>query len=117
MKRNNIELDIHHFARAQNNSDGHILEWLETNIKESEIHRLNRNDYSNGPTNLRTRYMSEERMDKYYPLNMKVDKGLNDVIYENNEDIRSSFGSIDARILRHFNNGDNCAFHNGRDRH
>ena len=37
MKRNNIELDIHHFARAQNNSDGHILEWLETNIKESEI--------------------------------------------------------------------------------
>ena len=82
MKKNDIELDIHHFARAQNNSDGHILEWLETNIKESEIHRLNRNDYSNGPTNLRTRYMTEERMEKYYPLNMKVDKGLNDVIKE-----------------------------------
>ena len=91
MKRNNIELDIHHFARAQNNSDGHILEWLETNIKESEIHRLNRNDYSNGPTNLRTRYMTKERMEKYYPLNMKVDKGLNDVI---NEDDRETANII-----------------------
>ena len=78
MKKNDIDLDIHHFARAQNNSDAHFLEWLETNIKESEIHRLNRNDYSNGPTNLRTRYMNEERMDKYYPLKMEVDKGLND---------------------------------------
>ena len=87
MKKNDIDLDIHHFARAQNNSDAHFLEWLETNIKESEIHRLNRNDYSKGPTNIRTRYMNEERMDKYYPLNMKNDKGLNDVIYENDKDI------------------------------
>lgn len=34
---NGIGLERYHFARAQNNNDEHIYQWLVTNIKESEI--------------------------------------------------------------------------------
>lgn len=40
-----INLERYHFARAQNNNDEHIFEWLTQNIKESDIYQMNRQDY------------------------------------------------------------------------
>ena len=87
MKKNGIDVDIHHFARAQNNSDEHIFEWLESNIKESEIHVLNRNDYSMGETSIPTPGITDEKIDKYYPTKMKKDYRFKDTILESGKDL------------------------------
>ena len=87
MNKNGIDVDIHHFARAQNNSDEHIFEWLESNIKESEIHALNRNDYMRGATSLPTPGISEEKIDEYYPTEMKKDYRFKDIILESSKDL------------------------------
>ena len=87
MKENNITLDVHHFARAQNNNDERLFEWLVTNIKESEIHKLNRNDYSDGKTSMTTNGLTPELLDKYYPLNIENDMGLQDIILEYNSNM------------------------------
>lgn len=84
MKENEIIMDMHHFARAQNNNDERLFEWLITNIKESEIHKLNRNDYNDGKTSMATNGLTPELLDKYYPLNIENDMGLQDIILEYN---------------------------------
>ena len=81
-----IELDTHHFARAQNNSDEHVLEWLESNIKESEIHKMNRSDYSGEKTSMAA-HIQEEEIEEYYPVEMEQDIGLKDAITENDENM------------------------------
>lgn len=81
-----IELDTHHFARAQNNSDKHVLEWLETNIKESEIHKMNRSDYSGEKTSMPA-HIHEEAIDEFYPTEMEQDMGLKDAITESDENM------------------------------
>lgn len=80
MKEHDIELDIHHFARAQNNNDEHVLEWIESNIKESEIHKMNQNDYSNNSTSMRTTGLTEEKIKEYYPTEIENDVGLKDIL-------------------------------------
>lgn len=85
MNNNGIDLDIHHFARAQNNNDEHIFEWLSSNVKESEIHKLNRNDYSGGASSLPSPGINKNQFDEYYPLDMDDDIGLQDAIVENDE--------------------------------
>lgn len=45
MKEYDIELERYHFARAQNNNDEHIFEWLASNVTENEMHEMNRRDY------------------------------------------------------------------------
>lgn len=87
MEESQINLDVHHFARAQNNNDEHLFEWLVTNIKESEIHKLNRNDYSGGPTSMTTHGLTKEELEKYYPLMMEHDIRLQDAIFESGEDM------------------------------
>ena len=87
LNANDVDLEIHHFARAQNNNDEHIYEWLESNIKESEMHKLNRNDYSDGRTSMHTNGMTEEKLAEYYPIDMQIDKGLNDLIKESSADL------------------------------
>lgn len=61
MKKQNIYLERYHFARSQNNNDEHILEWLTSNIKESEIHILNRIDYGDGPNHMITYGLIEKK--------------------------------------------------------
>ena len=82
----NIELDVHHFARAQNNSDEHMVEWLEKNIKESEVHEMNRSDYSGEATSLPT-HITKEELEEYYPINKVNDIGLKDSILEKDEEL------------------------------
>lgn len=87
MADNDIHVDTHHFARAQNNSDEHIYDWLATNVRESEIHKLNRNDYSGGPTSMPAHGLTQEQIDQYYPIEMENDMGLQDAVLESKADL------------------------------
>ena len=81
-----ISLDTHHFARAQNNSDEHMVEWLETNIKESEVHKMNRSDYSGEKTSMPA-HIKQETVEELYPVDMKEDIGLKDAITEREDNL------------------------------
>ena len=83
MKESGIDTNIHHFARAQNNNDEHIYSWITNNVKESEIHRLNRSDYSNEATSLPTNNITDKEMDLYYPIDIPDDVRLHDLIIKN----------------------------------
>lgn len=85
LEKADIELDTHHFARAQNNSDEHVLEWVESNIKESDIHKMNLSDYSKEATSLPANGITEEEKKEYYPTEMENDIGLKDAITESDE--------------------------------
>ena len=87
MEENNINLERYNFARAQNNNDEHIFEWLETNIKESEIFKINRFDYSKFPTSTWTYGLNDRLKDEYYPLNKIKDMGLKDAVTESKDDL------------------------------
>lgn len=87
MKENGINLQRYHFARAQNNSDDHIFEWLQNNITESSIHKLNRNDYNGGQTSMQTNGLSQEKLEEYYPINIQNDIGLQDLVLESKEEL------------------------------
>lgn len=87
LNKENIILERHHFARAQNNNDEHVFGWLISNIKESEIHQMNRSDYSGSASSMATKGLTKEQIDEYYPLNMKEDFGLADLIKEKKLDV------------------------------
>lgn len=79
LKLFNITTDIYHFARAQNNSDEHILEWLLTNTKQSDINELNRHDF-NGSFNRMPNKITFDKINEYYPNQIEKDLGLSDVV-------------------------------------
>lgn len=84
MEKNNVVLVRKHFARAQNNNDEHIAGWFFSNIKESEIHKMNRIDYGDGPTKMPgvMHGLNDGLVDSYYPLDVFNDQGLSDVVLE-----------------------------------
>lgn len=85
MSESNISLERFHFARAQNNSDEHIFEWLCSNILESQIHKLNINDYIGGKTSMNVCGLTRSKLMEYYPVDFPVDRGLKDVVLENGD--------------------------------
>ena len=87
MKDNGIDIERLHFARAQNNGDEHIFEWLENNIKLSEMYKLNRNDYSGGITSMQNHGLPEDQIGVYYPESVKDDKGLKEAALESNANL------------------------------
>lgn len=89
MQNHDIVLVRKHFARAQNNNDEHIFSWITNNIKETQMHKMNRVDYSDGPTKMpgKINGLNSQLMDEYYPLDIKNDVGLNDVILESDANL------------------------------
>lgn len=87
MNSYDITFDHCNFARAQNNGDEHIFEWLVTNIKESEIHKMNRSDYSDSPTSMKTNLINPQVLDQLYPLTLEEDRGLQDLIKESDSSL------------------------------
>lgn len=85
LKKFDITIDIYHFSRAQNNSDEHILEWIFTNVKQSEINKLNRYDFETNSNGLPNK-ISEEKINEYFPNHIERDLGLNDIITSNDID-------------------------------
>lgn len=80
-----INLERYHFARAQNNNDEHIFEWLTQNIKESDIYQMNRQDYSNSASSMKTHGLTEEKITEYYPKKPKYDNGLQDLVLSSDD--------------------------------
>ena len=90
LKKAGIDVRIHHFARAQNNNDKRVHDWLENNIKESEIHKMNRSDYADREernTSMGANGLTDELMDKYYPTEMDRDPGLRDLAFDSRPDL------------------------------
>lgn len=83
LKKSGIVLDIHHFARNQNNNDEKLFEWLQTNIKESEIHKMNLKDYVDGKIKISSNGLTQENIANWYSTNLKDDLGLQDLILDN----------------------------------
>lgn len=84
LQKSGIVLDIHHFARNQNNNDEKLFEWLQTNIKESEIHKMNLKDYVDGKIKISSNGLNPKNIAKWYSINLKDDLGLQDLILDNN---------------------------------
>lgn len=80
-----INLERYHFARAQNNNDEHIFEWLTQNIKESDFYQMNRQDYSNLASSMKTHGLTEEKITEYYPKKLKYDNGLQDLVLSSDD--------------------------------
>ncbi len=80
LKKSGIVLDIHHFARNQNNNDDKLFEWLQTNIKESDIHKMNLKDYVDGEIKISSNGLNNENINNWYPINITDDLGLRDLI-------------------------------------
>ena len=89
MKAYDINLDLHQYARAQNNNDEHIFSWLSSNKTESEIQKMNVNDYSGGRTSMPSNGLTQEDLKKYYPLafHSSLENPIQDIIFESNESL------------------------------
>ena len=88
LKTNDIDLDIHHFARAQNNGDEHIFDWIISDIKESEINKMVRNDYDpSSAVSMGTPGLDRTKINDYYPIEIEDDRGLNEIILSSDENL------------------------------
>lgn len=83
LQKSGVVLDIHHFARNQNNNDEKLFEWLQTNIKETEIHKMNLKDYVDGKIKISRNGLNPKNIAKWYSINLKDDLGLQDLILDN----------------------------------
>lgn len=85
MSDKGIKLERHNFARAQNNSDEHLFDWLQSNITESDISRFNRLDYSSCESSMITHGLDHEKIEEYYPTDESVNATINDVFFKTHE--------------------------------
>ena len=83
MEAYDINLELHQYARAQNNNDEHIFSWLSSNKTESEIQKMNVNDYSGGRTSMPSNGLTKEDLKRYYPLAFKssLENPIQDIIF------------------------------------
>lgn len=87
MSNNDIDIDIHHFSRAQNNSDEHIFDWIQSNITQSKFNESVRNDYSGSTTSMPSPGLDKSKIDEYYPINQNEEEGLKDIILKSDENL------------------------------
>lgn len=87
LKKHEIDLDILHFARAQNNGDEHIYDWVVNNRKLSDINKSVQVDYGNCKTSMATPGFDKTKINEYYPTYLEDDKGLSDVILNSNDNL------------------------------
>ncbi len=84
MRVHDVDVDVYHFARAQNNSDDKIFNWVNSNITLSEIYEMNKVDYSNnGNSSMVTTGFLEDYIEKYYSKD--ADVNIQDVIFESSK--------------------------------
>ena len=86
-KKHEIDLDIFHFARAQNNGDEHIYDWIVNNRKLSDINKSVQVDYGNGKTSMDTPGFDRTKMNEYYPTYLEDDEGLQDIVLSNDDNL------------------------------
>lgn len=85
MEENKIELETHAYARPQNNNEEHVFEWIIENTKESEINEMLRSDYSGSETSMNTNLLTQEMVEREYPIDLENNKGLQDILKQKEE--------------------------------
>lgn len=106
IKKCNFDLNLRSYARAQDNNDEHVFEWLLNNIKQSDINKKVQLDFihENGmPHN----NINKSDVIKYYPTDIKDDIGLRDLMMQRKEGLANiiiyngATGSFLDNITRH----------------
>lgn len=88
IKQLQINASFHSFARAQDNNDEHLLDWIVNNISESEINKLVHVDFdAQNKNSMDARGIKSEDVDKLYPSNPEIDMGLQDLVKLNSKDL------------------------------
>lgn len=83
-----IALDRHQFARPQNNCDEHIFEWLVSNVKETDIYKMNHVDYFSVKNCMPTvNGITSDNIHQYYPLDIEGAPRIQEVILESTLDM------------------------------
>lgn len=86
MEAANINTRISHFAKARDNSDSLIVNFLLDNIKLKEVFTLNRRDMEKC-SDLPKAHFTAADMDKYYPRIVNNDIGLRDLLSESSNSL------------------------------
>lgn len=108
--RADFDLKLRAYARAEDNCDSNIFEWLEGNFTQSQINELVRFDYQNKYGMFRGLYellddknqenvkyaknkiaIINKVVEEYYPKEVKDDIGLNDLVRQNEEGLANIF--------------------------
>lgn len=108
LEEHNISVRIHSFARAQDNNDEHLLDWIINNKKESEINKLVHEDFNkNNKNKMDIRGLKQEYLEELYPTKLENDIGLQDLIKQGTESepniivYNGATGSFLDNITRH----------------
>ena len=108
LEHNDITCETFRFNRWDDNFDEYTYGYLINNIKQSEINKMNISDYTDKETGKIKKYIEEEKLYEYFPLVVDNDKGLNDIVKD--ENIQSNIivynggtGAFLNNILRHSN--------------
>ena len=86
LNKHGIKLETHTFARAQNNSDEHIYEWLIQDVSEREINKCVRNDYTLHKGSIEPGYINIFKKDEYFPTDTTKEISLNQIMNDKNND-------------------------------
>ena len=108
--RADFDLKLRAYARAEDNCDSNIFEWLEGNFTQSQINELVRFDYQNKYGMFRGLYellddknqenvkyakkkihIIDKIVEKYYPDKVEDDIGLNDLVKQNESGLANIF--------------------------
>ena len=86
IKKCDFDLHLRAYARAQDNNDEHIFNWLLNNVKQSDINKKVQLDFINEKGMPHDNIKSSDVL-KYYPTDISNDIGLHDLVLEKNENL------------------------------
>lgn len=106
IKKCNFDLNLRSYARAQDNNDEHVFEWLLNNIKQSDINKKVQLDFMH-EKGMPHNNINKSDVIKYYPTDIKDDIGLRDLMMQRKEGLANiiiyngATGSFLDNITRH----------------
>jgi len=102
----NFDLNLRAYARAQDNNDEHIYDWLINNVKQSDINKKVQLDFMHEKGMPHSNIYNSDVI-KYYPTDISNDIGFHDLIMQKNEDLANiiiyngATGSFLDNVTRH----------------
>lgn len=106
IKKCNFDLNLRSYARAQDNNDEHIYDWLINNVKQSDINKKVQLDFIH-EKGMPHNNINKSDVIKYYPTDISNDIGLHDLIMQRKEGLANiiiyngATGSFLDNITRH----------------
>lgn len=80
-----IDLYKYKFARSENNSDEHVLNWILNNYTEQDMNKLNRRDYEKYEKSSNS-LLTKEEISKYYSDGEYSDVHIKDILFNTEQD-------------------------------